>query len=246
MSNRFHAPDLVQAGRYVLGEAEARHLIASRLEVGSRIWLFDGRSPEAREAAVIARGRKGVTVEFTGATDGGAREPAHHFTLATCAPKGARLDWLVEKSVEIGVSRIQFMNTERSVVDPRPRKQERLRKLVVEASKQCGRNRLMELAPPLDFLDFLRDCNGPAKWIAHPHSTSPEAGKRPDSADTPASVCAIGPEGGFTDGELDLAIGDGWLPITLARAILRIETAAIIAAALALAPYRHQKDLGSS
>ena len=75
--------------------------------------------------------------------------------LATAVPKGDRFDWLVEKATELGVERLIPIVTERSVVVPRGSKLDRLRRSIIEASKQCRRARLMELAEPMDWPELV-------------------------------------------------------------------------------------------
>jgi 16S rRNA (uracil1498-N3)-methyltransferase len=104
----------------------------------------------------------------------------------------------------------------------------RLRRAVVEASKQCGRNRLLEIASPRRFNDFVR-ATGDMPWrlLAHPQSAADPAvvrHKGPRKGDEVA--LAVGPEGGFNDEEVALALAAGWTPVDLGPRILRVETAA--------------------
>jgi 16S rRNA (uracil1498-N3)-methyltransferase len=102
------------------------------------------------------------------------------------------------------------------------RGEEKLERMVVEASKQCGRNVLMQVAPPQSMDDFLATATG-LRLIAHPGGVSlSEVGPPPE-----AITFAVGPEGGFTDEEVALADRAGWQRIGLGPAILRIETAAL-------------------
>jgi 16S rRNA (uracil1498-N3)-methyltransferase len=140
----------------------------------------------------------------------------------------------VEKAVELGVTRLVPLVTERS------EKQggEKLGRYVIEASKQCGRNRLMEIAEPQRWSEWLATAAmsstaDPIRaWVAHPTGRALAAGDL--AHDRPASI-AIGPEGGLTDAETAAAVATGWELIGLGPRILRIETAAIgLAAALTL------------
>ena len=132
------------------------------------------------------------------------RELACEIVVGVALPKAERQRWLIEKLVELGVARVVPLQTQRSVVHPDPRSLVKLQRTVVEASKQCGRNRFMEVAQLASLADYFRAAAPAAlKWIADPTGTSPRW-----AAGT-ASSCflAIGPEGGWTEDELTLARG---------------------------------------
>jgi 16S rRNA (uracil1498-N3)-methyltransferase len=145
--------------------------------------------------------------------------------LATAIPKGERFDWLVEKATELGVDRLTPLVTERSVVDPRGTKLDRLRRTIIEASKQARRTRLMDLDPPRAWPELVQSTTGALCLIALPHGQPPS--RWPCLIGLEAVVLAIGPEGGFTPAEEDLARSTGWHPIKINPNVLRIETAAI-------------------
>ena len=91
-------------------------------------------------------------------------------------PKADRQRWLIEKLVELGVARVVPLQTQRSVVHPDQRSLVKLHRTVVEASKQCGRNRLMEVAPLAPLADYLQAAAPAAlKWIADPTGTLPRS-----------------------------------------------------------------------
>lgn len=232
MSTRFYCPDPPADGRYRLVGDEARHLVkVCRHEVGDRVQLFDGRGL-AITARVVAIGKDRVELvpEADSGRSGQPRiEALIGLTLATAVPKGDRFDWLVEKATELGVFRLIPLITERSVVDPRGTKLDRLRRTVVEAAKQCGRNRLMSLDPPTRWDEMLRSAHASIKFLADPEGHLPSLWPR---IGTGVDVLlAVGPEGGLTGAERDQAIGLGWIPIRFSVNVLRIETAAIAGAA---------------
>ena len=146
-------------------------------------------------------------------------------TLATSVPKGDRFDWLIEKATELGVDRLIPMVTERSVVDPRGTKLARMRRSIIEASKQCRRARLMALGEPVTWTTLaesfpesircLADARGspPARWPSIPRGAT--------------VVLAVGPEGGLTGSELEVADRFGWMALKLGAHTLRIETAGL-------------------
>jgi 16S rRNA (uracil1498-N3)-methyltransferase len=134
------------------------------------------------------------------------------------------------------VTRIVPLVTSRSSVDPRDSKLDKLRQTVIAACKQSGRNHLLELSPVTALADFVRgEFPHRTAFIAHPSlDTSPLPVGAATLNDQPSTVFAIGPEGGFTNEEVALAVATGAKPISLGPLVLRIETAAIALAALAL------------
>ena len=116
--------------------------------------------------------------------------------------------------------------------------QARLRRTVIEASKQCGRNRLMRVGEPTAFDEFLRLAADQAvRCLAHPHANDATRLANPGlrRRQSGGTVCvAVGPEGGFTDSEVARGLEKGWQLLDLGPRILRVETAAVAAATLVL------------
>jgi 16S rRNA (uracil1498-N3)-methyltransferase len=227
MSERYFADSPITSERAVLAGAEAHHLLhVMRAAPGNRVTLFDGTGWEF-EAEVQRTGRTEVELAIV-ARQLVDREAATPLTLGVALPKGDRQKWLVEKATELGVARIVPLETQRSVAQPGGNALERLRRAVVEASKQCGRNRLMRIAAPRAWDEFLADHSQTAcRLVAQPGEKPPS---RPVSCD--AIVAAVGPEGGFTDEEFAQAVAQGWQPIGLGPRILRVETAAVALAVI--------------
>jgi 16S rRNA (uracil1498-N3)-methyltransferase len=230
VSTRFYCPDPPRDGLFSLGPEEARHLVrVCRQGKGDTVELFDGRG-FATAARVVEVGKDLVTLAAEGEPIPEVA-PTCSLTLATAIPKGNRFDWLVEKATEIGVARIIPLATERSVVDPRESKLERLRRNVVEACKQSRRNRLLILDPPIAWVELAKAPVADVRLIARPGGSvfggRARVGKFP--------ILAVGPEGGFSPAEEALAYAHGWQPIGLSRHILRVETAGLAGAAIILA-----------
>jgi 16S rRNA (uracil1498-N3)-methyltransferase len=230
MSDRFFVNEPVASDRAMLAGVEARHLTAvMRASVGDEITLFDGAGLEyvARIAAI----HKG-TVELTIVQRREiSRELTFSLTLAVALPKGDRQKWLVEKATELGVTSITPLITERGVAQPTDSALDRLRRAVIEASKQCGRNRLLEIASPVPASEFFAAASPSAlRLLADPAGESLTADMNPPPD---AVIAAIGPEGGFTPTELATAKTSGWKAISLGTRILRVETAAIALASWA-------------
>jgi len=229
MSRRFFVQQSLDSDSVRLEGAEAWHLSrVMRFAPGDRVTLFDGRGGEG-EAQIVSMADGAIDLTILNRTNDAGR-PRVELTLATAVPKGERFDWLVEKSVELGVTRIIPLVTARSIVNPGDSKLDRLRRTIVEASKQCGRSRLMELTETVRWNEFLisREESNAALVIADP---SGEPAATAVDASIPMIV-AIGPEGGFTPAELEQAVHAGARLVTIAPCILRIETAAISFAAL--------------
>lgn len=228
MSERFFSDTPIAGDEAVLADAEAHHLLhVMRLKVGARVVLFDGSGTEF-DAEVIQCGRREVALRVLERREVD-REPPTAVTIAVAMPKGDRQRWMVEKLTELGVARLAPIVTERTVAKLSSSALDKLRRAVVEASKQCRRNRLMEIVEPVPWRQLVADSSLPAaRYLAHPAIASAEI------ANTPAIV-AVGPEGGFSDAEVAAAQEAGWKGLDLGSRILRTETAAMVSAVRLLA-----------
>jgi 16S rRNA (uracil1498-N3)-methyltransferase len=232
VSARFYCPDLPCDGRQRLGADEAKHLSrVCRLGVGDVVEVFDGRGGATR-SQVIALGDDWVELIAVGPPLG-ERHPPFSLTLASAVPKGERFDWLVEKATELGVERLVPIVTERSVVEPGSSKLSRLRRSIIEASKQCRRNRLMVLDAPLRWTDFAGTAPGSLKFLAD--LDGEPAPRVPPISRGQAVTLAVGPEGGFSSSERAIADRAGWSRICLGAHTMRIETAALAGCAILFA-----------
>ena len=230
MAERFYCPDLKPGVPIILTGDEAHHLErVRRIGVGQQIELFDGQNDVAVVAEIEEVSHKRIVARAVAVARPG-RTPNHKLWLGVALPKGERLDWLVEKAVEVGVETLQPILVDRSVVDPRPAKLDRLRRHVIEASKQCGRNRLMQIMAPIRWEQWLASAEAVVKLIAHPGGLPPA--EWPGWPGSATLALSVGPEGGFTDAEVDAAQVAGWLQVSLGPTLLRIETAAIVGSAL--------------
>jgi len=196
-----------------------------RLEPGEPIELVDGNGG----LATARWGRKGVLTHVAVAAR--AAPPTSPFVLAVAPPRPSRLDWLVEKAAELGVSRLQLLKTQHSGRDVSPSRLERLARKAGEAMMQCRRLHIMEIAPSAPLNVVLDAWSGAAPWLASPGATM-----APDvrGAAEPAPLLGlVGPEGGWHDDELGLARDAGAVPVGLGSGILRVETAALALAVIA-------------
>lgn len=231
MSERFYLPDRLDRPELTLAGPEAHHLAhVLRLGPGGEVVLFNGEGTEAL-AEVVRIGKREVTLRPRTISHPPEPTPVP-VTLAVAAPKGDRFRWLVEKAAELGVARLVPLLTRRTVVDPREGKLDKLRQTMIAACKQCGRSRLMDITEPIKLEAFLAmPAENALRVILHPKGT-PIASL--EFAVSAAVTMMVGPEGGFTDEEVAKAADAGAQVASLGRTILRTETAAIAAAAVAV------------
>jgi len=223
-----------------LTEAEAHHFLhVMRGKVDDQITLFDGRGNEF-EAIVTSVTRRQVEVRIAGRRQTPAdSEIDLHFAVSL--PKGDRARWLVEKLTELGTASLTPLITERAGPQPSGKSLEKLRRYSIEACKQSGRSRLLDLGEPceVDQLATWPDQSGsagePLRLVAHPNDAACAPGRLIDEAISSKRcvAVAIGPEGGFSEAEVDRLRAAGYQSISLGPRILRIETAAVALASYA-------------
>ena len=213
----FVSPDnLVGDGLLALPDQERHHLTrVLRLRDGEVVSVSDGLG--GWRLTAVQRSGDDLLLEPT--TDVSHDEPASvPLTIATAMPKGDRLDWLVQKTTELGVDRLQMIEAERSVVrwraDRVDKQLARLQRISMEAARQSRRTRLVEILAPVAAVDIL------------PRSAVAEPGGEPLLATD--RYLAVGPEGGWTAAELAMASKT----ITMGDNVLRTETAAVALTAL--------------
>jgi 16S rRNA (uracil1498-N3)-methyltransferase len=228
MAARFYTNWPLAPGPFALEGAEAHHLAGvSRIRPGDQVTLFNGDGAEY-PARVLEVGKRSVLLDVQGG-ELPSRELPFALEVAAPLPKGDRTQFLVEKLTELGVTRFVPLLCERSVIEPRAGKLEKLERYVVEASKQCGRNRLMRVQEAAAWTDYVQPRESEIRLLAHPAggplTIAPESPARPIRV-------AVGPEGGFAQPEVEEAMARGWIPVGLGPRVLRIETAAIVMAGL--------------
>jgi 16S rRNA (uracil1498-N3)-methyltransferase len=230
MAERFYLNSPLMPGRVDLEGPESHHLAAvCRLRPGDSVYLFNGDGRQY-PALIESVQKKHVALTVTG-IESPERELPFPLEIAVPLPKGDRGAFLVEKLTELGVTRLVPLRTARSVVHPGESKIEKMQRVVIEASKQCGRNVLMRVESVLAWEDYCRRDKLPAeRMMAHP---SPKSSLAAAFSACPAAF-AVGPEGGFTEKETALALEHGWRLIGLGPRILRVETAAMVLAARAV------------
>jgi 16S rRNA (uracil1498-N3)-methyltransferase len=198
---------------------------------GQQIELFDGSGAVAI-GQIIQVGTDGVTVRIE--QIGVAPTRRIHLTVASALPKGARADWMIEKLCEVGVDVFIPLISRRSIVVPGgTEKHERWMRLAEQAARQAGRSDVMRIEPPIELATLVAETAGGMVeqiWYLCPADSSAflqRAGSLPG-----VLMLMIGPEGGWTEQEKNALDAAGALGVKLTKTVLRVETAAIIAAGL--------------
>lgn len=202
-----------------------------RLHAGDAVTLLDGSGMQFEAHVLELSARHAVLTVGTGAPC--LAEPRLTLTLYACCLKGEKYEWVLQKATELGVTRFVPVISSRCVVKPAAaleRKYPRWRSVIREAAEQSRRGRLPELAPPLDFASAVDGATGlrllPWEGAAQGSPVPALAG---------AVSLLIGPEGGFTTDEAELARARGWQVFSLGPRILRAESASIAAVAAIMA-----------
>ena len=214
----------------ILDPCQIHHLSSvKRLKKGDRVVVFDGESQEyecvidsiAKNKVELSVGkiRKAVPVKLD-------------LTLACALPKKVKMDYIIEKTVELGVDRIIPIKTERTIVEYSPEKaKEKLKRwqaIAIEASKQCGRIKLPQIEPISEFNKVVTQAKD-YKLAVIPYLGLDNKSLKEIFRDSrPASVIIfIGPEGDFSPREIKLAKENGCIGASLGDLVLKVDTAAI-------------------
>jgi len=204
---------------------EAKHLSqVLRIQSGAAVIVFDGLGNHA-QARVLSVSKQRVDLMLELAESVPTSLP--DITLAQAIPKGKNMDWIVQKAVELGVSRIQPLVTRHTIVSPGGDKAEKWRRTALEACKQCGQFTIPIIEDPLPFTEWLAnrpsaDLEVIASLADNPRNFRETLKSHPDLE---SITLAIGPEGDFSSEETAAALTAGFVPVTLGDLVLRVETA---------------------
>lgn len=229
--NRVYSPQPLAVGRTVQLSATAAQHVARvlRLRIGAPLVLFDGQGCEF-SARLVAIGKREVQTEITQQHFINRESPLKLRLLQGIA-RGDKMDTIVQKATELGVNEIWPVITERSVsrlsAEQRVSKQSHWQAVAVSACEQCGRNRLPQIRSPLTFGEIL-DIASDAKLILVPDANTTLVAAAKSYIEI---TLLVGPEGGFTDKEIQSASDHGFVACQLGPRILRTETAALAALA---------------
>ncbi|MBB1645715.1 16S rRNA (uracil(1498)-N(3))-methyltransferase [Sphingobacterium sp. UME9] len=223
----FFTPDLNPSlENFILSEEESKHAIrVLRMDTGDRLHLIDGRGGLYEAQIIDPHPKRTVLTILNVAED--FQRPKYHLHIAIGPTKNIdRIEWFLEKATEVGIQEITPVICEHS--ERKEVKLDRLNKVVVAAMKQSLKAYLPKLNPAVSFKQFLREIpkEGVQKAIAHCVDAEK---KYLNQVLEPAQhyIILIGPEGDFSEEEIDLALQMGFHPISLGEARLRTETAAL-------------------
>ncbi|QBY54250.1 MULTISPECIES: 16S rRNA (uracil(1498)-N(3))-methyltransferase [Cupriavidus] len=225
---------LAAEAEFPLPEPVVRHAQVLRLAPGDAITLFDGRGG-SHAATLLELGKRHALARI-GAHDAAEAELPFRVTLAQGLAGGDKMDWLIEKAVELGVAAIQPLQANRSVVrlagDRAHKRQAHWQALVQAACEQCGRNRLPAVAPVANFETWLAQSGSGAgaRLLVSPRaeqSLPAYIAEHRDALLADGVTLLIGPEGGLSPDEEQAARQAGFTGVSLGPRILRTETAGL-------------------
>ena len=224
----FYAPDILE--NPFLPEDESAHCTrVLRLQVGAVVQIIDGKGT-LYDATIVAPHAKRTEVKIVSAHPDFGRRPFRLHLAVAPTKNSDRFEWFVEKATEIGVDEITPLlcrYSERRAIRP-----ERIEKILVSASKQSYKARIPQLNPMTAVDEFLQHVREPYRFVAHCYE-----GDKPHLLHVcpPKSevVIMVGPEGDFSRDEVDLAVNQHFVPVTLGASRLRTETAGVVACHLA-------------
>lgn len=231
---RFYCPQVLTVGASAeLPTAVAHHLHVVRTQPGAQLTLFNGDGGQYA-ATLVELCKKRATVLIDG-FEALEVEAPYAVTLAQALPEGTKMDWIVEKAVELGAAAIQPLAAQRSVVrlsgERAEKRQQHWQGVIVSASEQCGRNCLVRLHALTEFRAWLATPSEGPRILLTPRATASLADWARASGPQAVTVM-IGPEGGFTPEEEDAALATGALSLSMGPRVLRTETAGLAALAL--------------
>ena len=227
---RFYClPPLPLGGTFELPPDAAHHASrVLRLRKGASVQLFDGIGSERHGVVTELSGKRIVIGDIT-AVDADCESPLK-VLLAQALSSSEKMDWVIQKSTELGVTEIQPLDTERSVAklstERATKRLEHWRQVAISACEQCGRNTLPTINTPLNIMSWLQQIkeSTDAKFLLLPQGTI----SLPSQAKPQGGVTLlIGAEGGFTPSESESALQYGFTPVRLGARVLRTETAAV-------------------
>lgn len=233
---RFYLPADLTAGQTLSLDKDQAHyaLTVLRLKHDRPVEVFDGRGTCAQATLLhTSRRTADVVIESTASP---ATESPLETVLLQGISKGDRMDYSIQKAVELGVTRIQPLFTEHCDVklsgDKLDKKRRQWQDIAINACEQSNRNVVPEITQPETYQAWLKAANAPSGLVLSPTAEHSLTTLNPSLAESPIHLL-IGPEGGLTDDEVDLAVAAGLTAIQLGPRILRTETAApVILAAL--------------
>lgn len=229
---RIHTARRLSANsRFELEAGPSQHLSRSlRMGPGATLVLFDGSGGEY-PATIVEAGKRSVVVE-TGEYRPVETESPLAIHLGIAISRGERMDWIVQKATELGVSSISPLTSERTEVrlqgERAAKKQRHWREIAISACEQCGRNRVPEVGPLTPLAEWAGSVSAERKFVLH-HRAGPHG----QAEGHPHSVALlVGPEGGLSGAEIDTAGLYHFTSLRLGSRVMRTETAPLAAIAI--------------
>ena len=227
--NRFYVlPGFINQNTVTITGQDLNHIKnVLRLRTEDRLICFDGKGIEYL-CSITAIDKDSIRTEIISSKKADT-EPAARITLAQALPKSSKIDYIIQKAVELGVFKVIPVITERTIA--KGSKLERWNKIAKEASEQCGRAIIPEVAPSMNFNEFLSISTDfdlkLIPWENEKQNSLKSVLK--EHHNTHNIALLIGPEGGFSAQEVKEAVNRGFMPVSLGKRILRTETAALCA-----------------
>lgn len=222
---RFYIPDLTTDSTQLLPEEESKHIVrVLRMKTGDHLLLLNGKGLII-EAEILDEHPKKCQVKVLNSKTLVREDGGVHLAIAPTKNLD-RIEWLTEKIVEIGVTKLSFIQTENS--ERVNLKRERIERIAISALKQAKHDFLLEIEDLISFKDFIKKY--PTGSIAH----CIESEKKSIEEVNVSNRILIGPEGDFTQKEVDFALESGYEALNLGTARLRTETAGLVAVTLAV------------
>ena len=214
-----------------LAEAQSHYLSkVLRMQSGRELILFNGEGGEY-SAEIFAVHKKQLEVLVKDFLPENRQSPLN-LELAIGVSRGERMDWVLQKATELGVTKITPLITERTEVklsgERADKKMEHWQQIIISACEQCQRNILPELSEPQNFSDWIDTCDAELKFVLHHRNNQ---GFSKDKSAKNISLL-IGPEGGLDNDEIAQAVAKNFSPLTLGPRVLRTETAPVAAISL--------------
>jgi len=230
---RFFCPQPLAIGATLsLPEHVAHHVHVLRLQPGAHVSLFNGEGGEY-VATLLTIEKRRAQVEVKTFSPREAELP-YALALAQALPEGSKMEWIIEKAVELGVTAIQPLAAQRCVVrlsgERAEKKQAHWEGIIQAAAEQSGRNRLSHLAPLVEFRRWIARSDLHRRILLSPRGQQPLSDWARHHPPQPVTL-VIGPEGGFTEEEEQLACAQGALMLSMGPRVLRTETAGLAASA---------------
>jgi 16S rRNA (uracil1498-N3)-methyltransferase len=231
--NRFYHSENLEL-KHVVELIVQTHIHATkvlRLKVGDQFALFNGDGYDY-VAKVIELSKHKTSVEIIDRYQVNHESPLK-ITLAQGLAAGDKMDWIIQKAVELGIQSIQPLLTERSIVkldrERADKKLEHWRTVAISACEQTGRSIIPDILSPIHLVQWLSNQNQTANSLKL--ILTPAKAQNINHLEKPSSpvVFMVGPEGGFSEKEMNLALSSSFVPVNFGKRVLRTETASVVA-----------------